>query len=106
MMSMWSQSAPQSSIRWASDAKLAKSDDNIDGAIFAATPILILWPDLEARNGITGSDSGEELFSNFLWVTRVVSQLGGGIVYKTGPLVNPAQSSSYYFHQIIEFWPD
>lgn len=39
MMSMWSQSAPQSSIRWASDAKLAKSDDNIDGAIFAATPI-------------------------------------------------------------------
>lgn len=39
MMSMWSQSAPQLSMRSASDAKLAKSDDNIDGAIFAVTPI-------------------------------------------------------------------
>ena len=36
---MWSQSAPQSSMRWASEAKLAKSEDNIDGAIFAFTPI-------------------------------------------------------------------
>lgn len=39
MMSMWSQSAPNLSMRSASDAKLAKSDDSIDGAIFAATPI-------------------------------------------------------------------
>lgn len=91
MMSMWSQSAPQSSIRWASDAKLAKSDDNIDGAIFAATPILISWPDLEARNGIAGSDSGEELFSN-IFLGNAVSQVGGGVVFKTGPLVNPAQN--------------
>ena len=38
-MSMWSQSAPRLSMRLASEAKLAKSDDSIDGAIFAATPI-------------------------------------------------------------------
>ena len=36
---MWSQSAPRLSMRLASEAKLAKSDDSIDGAIFAATPI-------------------------------------------------------------------
>lgn len=34
-------------MRSASDAKLAKSDDNIDGAIFAVTPIFIFfWLDL------------------------------------------------------------
>ena len=37
MMSMWSQSAPKESMRWASEAKLEKSEDNIDGAILAAT---------------------------------------------------------------------
>lgn len=43
MISMWSQSAPQSSIRWASEAKLAKSEDSIDGAIFAWTPIFFYF---------------------------------------------------------------
>lgn len=34
-------------MRSASDAKLAKSDDNIDGAIFAVTPIFFFfWLDL------------------------------------------------------------
>jgi len=36
MMSMWSQSAPRRSMRSASEARLAKSDESIDGAIFAA----------------------------------------------------------------------
>lgn len=43
MMSMWSQSAPKRSIRSASDAKLEKSDDSIDGAIFAATAFVIFF---------------------------------------------------------------
>lgn len=38
-MSMWSQSAPQLSMRWASEAKLAKSDESIEGAILGVTPI-------------------------------------------------------------------
>lgn len=40
MMSMWSQSAPKWSMRWASEAKLAKSEESIEGAIFGVTPIL------------------------------------------------------------------
>lgn len=42
MISMWSQSAPELIIRWASEAKLAKSDDSIEGAIFGVTPIFLL----------------------------------------------------------------
>lgn len=34
---MWSQSAPHRTIRSASDAKFAKSEDSIDGAIFGFT---------------------------------------------------------------------
>ena len=41
IISMWSQSAPNLSILSASEAKLAKSEDSIDGAIFAATPIFV-----------------------------------------------------------------
>lgn len=37
IMSMCSQSAPQRSIRSASDAKFEKSDESIDGAIFGFT---------------------------------------------------------------------
>jgi len=39
-MSMWSQLAPKSIIRLASAARFAKSDDNIDGAIFGDTPTI------------------------------------------------------------------
>lgn len=60
MMSMWSQSAPQSSMRWASGARLAKSDDSIDGAIFAGTPILALsLPDDGGGGGGGGGLGGE-----------------------------------------------
>lgn len=42
MTSMWSQSAPHASMNWASDAKLAKSEDSMEGAIFAAgTPSIV-----------------------------------------------------------------
>lgn len=42
-MSMWSQSAPQLSMRWASEAKLAKSDESIEGAILGVTPIVSIF---------------------------------------------------------------
>lgn len=41
MMSMWSQSAPKSTIRLASAARFAKSEDSIDGAIFGDTTIFL-----------------------------------------------------------------
>ena len=57
MMSMWSQSAPNPTILSASDARFAKSDDSIDGAIFAFTAIayslslsLSLSPSLSGHN--------------------------------------------------------
>ena len=39
-MSMWSQSAPKSSMRWASEAKLAKSEESMEGAILGVTAII------------------------------------------------------------------
>jgi hypothetical protein len=40
MTSMWSQSAPRLTMRSASAARLAKSDESMDGAIFAAAAMV------------------------------------------------------------------
>lgn len=42
-MSMWSQSAPESSMRWVSEAKLAKSEESMEGAILGVTPIFLCF---------------------------------------------------------------
>lgn len=71
MTSMWSQSAPQLSMRSASDAKLAKSDDSIDGAIFGDTPI----SDLLTRFGLITGLGSEEERSRWREMTRSLVRL-------------------------------
>lgn len=43
MMSICNQSAPRRTMRSASEARLAKSDESIDGAIFAAAMSASRW---------------------------------------------------------------